>query len=117
MKYLRTADTRNVIAFIAGLAFFNLGLIQFELTVLDMSDYKSAFQNVVNNSFEEETESGAQSSEEDASKEALEFALNHHEIWECDYSFATKRTNPFEDLYLNPGYKTKFSPPPEVSIL
>ncbi len=116
MKFLRTAYARNIIAMLAGLAFLNLGFLQTELCMLHLKKSSELCQSLANG-LEEESESGSESSEEDASKEALEFSLHVHETWESSFSFATKRHNPFEDLYLNPGYKSTFSPPPENIIL
>jgi hypothetical protein len=116
MKLLRSAYTRNIIIMMAGLAFFNLGFLQNELRVLQLKDCGALIQ-VLANTLEEEREAGSESSEEDPFKELFELSLQTHDPWESSFSFATKRHSPFENLFLNPGYKSTFSPPPENFLL
>ena len=116
MKFLRTVYTRNIIALLAGLAFFNLGFLQTELCMLHLKECGALYQSLANG-FEEESEAGSESSEEETSKEALKFSLHVHDPWERSFSFAIKRHSPFESLFLNPGYKSTFSPPPENFLL
>jgi hypothetical protein len=117
MKFLRAAYTRNVIAFLAGVAFFNLGFVQSEISLLDLKGNQKLFQNIVNNTFEEESENGAESSEEDPLNEAIDFSIFHHDLSYGHLVFSIRKNSPFNSLFLNPGYKSTFSPPPEVFIL
>jgi hypothetical protein len=116
MNSVRATYTRNLILLLAGIAFFNLGFIQTEINLLDLKGSQKLFQNIAGSTFEEESETG-ETSEEDSQKEAIDFLMFQHDA-PCEHSLlAIRKNSPFNNLYLNPGYKSTFSPPPEVFIL
>jgi hypothetical protein len=117
MKSLRTSYVRSLIVVLAGMAFFNLGFIQSEITLLNLNGDQKLFQNIANSTFEEESENGPESSEEDPLKEVIDFSIFDDEISCGHLAFSTRKNSPFNSLFLNPGYKSTFSPPPEVFIL
>jgi hypothetical protein len=114
MRVLRTAFMRNLFAFMAGVALLNVGFLQSEIDFLGLKESKDLIQTLANNAFEEESESGSESSEEEVSKEAMALSLPDHGFVFKSISFSTRRINPFDQLYLTAGYKSIFSPPPEA---
>lgn len=115
MSSIRTLYVRLIFTLIAGVAFLNLSFVLAELKFLALEN-TALVQSLVNAGFEEETEHGTEGTESDNSfKETIEIAahenLLHHEIVMVNGS---QRNKAFSNISPDPGYKRKFSPPPEV---